>query len=152
MTRDFKFYEAEEFQLTEELTALAKTKSGRQRQIHYNPNWQYLKEKAKETLQSKDGKRIYGCRKTDVEPIFGHMKSVFGMRRTHLRGKKEVETEIGIMFMMMNLSKYGAKRKVKPLNYYSKKQKNREIHCKNEFLCFVIWNKSLVFLRHILIL
>lgn len=38
MTRDFKIYEAEEFQLTEELTALAKTKSGRQRQIHYNPN------------------------------------------------------------------------------------------------------------------
>ena len=28
------------------------TKTGRQRQIHYNPNWQYLKEKAKETLQS----------------------------------------------------------------------------------------------------
>lgn len=38
MTRDFKIYEAKEFQLTEELTALAKTKSGRQRQIHYNPN------------------------------------------------------------------------------------------------------------------
>lgn len=124
---------AEEFQLTEELTALAKTKSSRQRQIHYNPNWQYLKEKAKETLQSKDGKRIYGCRKTDVEPIFGHMKSVFGMRRTHLRGKKEVETEIGIMFMMMNLSKYGAKRKVKPLNYYSKKQKTEKFTAKMNF-------------------
>lgn len=124
---------AEEFQSTEELTALAKTKSGRQRQIHYNPNWQYLKEKAKETLQSKDGKRIYGCRKTDVEPIFGHMKSVFGMRRTHLRGKKEVETEIGIMFMMMNLSKYGAKRKVKPLNYYSKKQKTEKFTAKMNF-------------------
>lgn len=30
--------------------------------------------------------------------------------RTHLRDKKKVETDIGIMFMMMNLSKYGAKR------------------------------------------
>jgi hypothetical protein len=95
MVRNFKIYEADEFQLTEELTQLAKTKTGRQRQIHYNPNWQYLKEKAKETLQSEEGKRIYGCRKSDVEPIFGHMKSVFGMRRTHLRGKKKVETDVG---------------------------------------------------------
>ena len=152
MTRDFKIYEAEEFQLTEELTALAKTKSGRQRQIHYNPNWQYLKEKAKETLQSKDGKRIYGCRKTDVEPIFGHMKSVFGMRRTHLRGKKEVETEIGIMFMMMNLSKYGAKRKVKPLNYYSKKQKTKKFTAKINFSVLLSGIKAQFFPRHILIL
>lgn len=90
MVRNFKIYEADEFQLTEELTQLTKTKTGRQRQIRYNPNWQYLKEKAKETLQSEEGKRIYGCRKSDVEPIFGHMKSVFGMRRMHLRGKKKV--------------------------------------------------------------
>ena len=44
MVRNFKIYEADEFQLTEELTQLAKTKTGRQRQIRYNPNWQYLKE------------------------------------------------------------------------------------------------------------
>ncbi|GAA0039480.1 hypothetical protein LANSK_19620 [Lactobacillus amylovorus subsp. amylovorus] len=94
MVRNFKIYEADEFQLTEELTQLAKTKTGRQRQIHYNPNWQYLKEKAKETLQSEEGKRIYGCRKSDVEPIFGHMKSVFGMLRTHLRGKKKVRNHV----------------------------------------------------------
>lgn len=104
--RNFKIYEADKFQLTPELESLAKTKSGRQRQVHYNPNWQLLKSKAKEVLQSEKGKEIYGIRKTDVEPIFGHMKNVFGMRRTHLRGKKKVETDIGIMFMMMNLSKY----------------------------------------------
>ena len=101
------------------------TKTGRQRQIHYNPNWQYLKEKAKETLQSEEGKRIYGCRKSDVEPIFGHMKSVFGMRRTHLRGKKKVETDVGIMFMTMNLKKYGANKKVKPSNFHFKNKKHR---------------------------
>ncbi|WEV40816.1 IS1182 family transposase [Lactobacillus sp. ESL0681] len=107
---DLKIYEADEFQLTAELTELAKTKSGRQRQVQYNPNWQYLKEKAKQTLQSSEGKRIYGYRKTDVEPVFGHMKNVFGMRRTHLRGKKKVETDVGLMFMMMNLSKYWSRR------------------------------------------
>ena len=125
MVRNFKIYEANEFQLTEELTQLVKTKTGRQRQIRYNPNWQYLKEKAKETLQSEEGKRIYGCRKSDMEPIFGHMKSVFGMRRTHLRGQKKVETDVGIMFMTMNLKKYGAQKKVKPSNFHFKNKKHR---------------------------
>ncbi|WEV43135.1 IS1182 family transposase [Lactobacillus sp. ESL0684] len=107
---DLKIYEADEFQLTAELTELAKTKSGRQRQVQYNPNWQYLKAKAKQTLQSSEGKLIYSYRKTDVEPVFGHMKNVFGVRRTHLRGKKKVETDVGLMFMMMNLSKYWSRR------------------------------------------
>lgn len=80
--------------------------SGRQRQMHYNPDWQSLKTKAKEVLQSKEGKEIYGMRKNDVEPIFGHMKNVFGMRRAHLRGKEKVETDVGMMFLMMNLNKY----------------------------------------------
>jgi hypothetical protein len=44
--------------LTSELEQLAKTASGRQRQVRYNPNWQYLKEKAKEVLQSEEGKHI----------------------------------------------------------------------------------------------
>ena len=108
--RDFKVYEADEFQLTPELERLAKTKSGRQRQVRYNPNWQYLKEKAKEVLQSPEGRHIYSMRKYDVDPIFGHLKNVFGMRRTHLRGKKKVETDVGIAFMMMNLSKYWNRR------------------------------------------
>ncbi|KRK41749.1 hypothetical protein FC63_GL001204 [Lactobacillus amylovorus DSM 20531] len=29
-----------------------------------------------------------------MEPIFGHMKSVFGMLRTHLRGKKKVRNHV----------------------------------------------------------
>ena len=49
-------------------------------------------------------------RKYDVEPVFGHLKNVFGMRRTHLRGKKKVETDVGIALMMMNLSKYWHRR------------------------------------------
>ena len=86
--RDFKVYEADEAQLTPELEQLAKTKSGRQRQVRYNPNWQYLKEKAKAVLQSPEGRHSYSMRKYDVEPVFGHLKNVFGMRRTHLRGKR----------------------------------------------------------------
>ena len=64
-------------------------------QGRYNPNWQYLKEKVKAVLQSPEGSHIYRMRKYDMEPIFGHLKNVFGMRRTHLRGKKKIGTEDG---------------------------------------------------------
>ncbi|HEL2382434.1 TPA: hypothetical protein U0431_000862 [Streptococcus suis] len=30
----------------------------------------------------------------DVEPVFGRMNGVFGIRRVHVRGQKVVETEI----------------------------------------------------------
>ncbi|CDI64220.1 Transposase [Lactobacillus helveticus CIRM-BIA 101] len=49
---------------------MAKTASGWQRQIRYNPNWNQLKEKAKEVLQSPESRHIYSMRKYDVEPIF----------------------------------------------------------------------------------
>ncbi len=68
-----------------------------------------FKRKTKEVLQSDEGKPIYGMRKYDVEPAFGHLKNVFGMRRTHLRGKKKVETDVGIAFMM-NINKFWNRR------------------------------------------
>lgn len=61
-------------------------------------------------------------RKYDVEPIFGHLKNVFGMRRTHLRGKKKVETNVGIAFMM-NLRKYWNRRWSKDQFCLSEKKK-----------------------------
>ena len=124
--RDFKVYEADEVQLTPELEQLAKTKSGRQRQVRYNPNWQYLKEKAKAVLQSPEGRHNYSMRKYDVEPVFGHLKNVFGMRRTHLRGKKKVETDVGIAFMMMNLSKYWHRRWPKDHSFLFKNKKRQK--------------------------
>lgn len=51
------------------------------------------------------GSAIYSHRKYDVEPMFGRMKSIFGVRRTHLRGKQPVENELGILLMTMNLTK-----------------------------------------------
>ena len=92
-------------------------------------NWQYLKEKTKEVLQSPEGRHIYSMRKYDVEPIFGHLKNVFGMRRTHLRGKKKVETDIGIAFMMMNLCKYWNRRWSKD-QFSLFKNKNRRLPSK----------------------
>ncbi|RMI58045.1 IS5/IS1182 family transposase, partial [Streptococcus iniae] len=103
--RDFKIYEAEKIQSTEELEKLSKTESGRQKQIHYNPTWNYFKELIKEELHSEDGSRIYAKRKIDVEPVFGRLKSVFGVRRVHVRGNQAVQTEVGFLFMSMNLTK-----------------------------------------------
>ncbi|WP_093649778.1 IS1182 family transposase [Streptococcus varani] len=103
--RDFKIYEADTIQGTEELEKLSKTESGRQKQIHYNPTWNYFKELIKEELHSEEGSRIYAKRKTDVEPVFGRLKSVFGVRRVHVRGNQAVQTEIGFLFMSMNLTK-----------------------------------------------
>ncbi|HFH9917350.1 TPA: transposase, partial [Streptococcus suis] len=58
---------------------------------------------------SKEGARIYAKRKVDVEPVFGRMKGVFGVRRVHVRGQKVVETEIGFLLMSMNLTKLAKK-------------------------------------------
>ncbi|WP_161979853.1 IS1182 family transposase, partial [Streptococcus sp. S784/96/1] len=103
--RDFKIYEADNIQDTEELEKLAKTETGRQKQIHYNPTWNYFKELIKEELHSEEGSRIYAKRKIDVEPVFGRLKSVFGVRRVHVRGNQAVQTEVGFLFMSMNLTK-----------------------------------------------
>ena len=111
--RDFKIYEADPIQETDELEEASKTPKGYQRRITYNPTWENVKAHAKEYLESEDGKRIYSYRKIDVEPIFGHLKNVFGMRRVHLRGRKKVETDVGLAFMMMNLVKYWSRELLK---------------------------------------
>lgn len=105
--RDLKIYQADKIQLSSELDELAKTSSGRQRQIQVNQTWNYYKEKIKENLSSDEGQAVYRRRKYDVEPVFGRMKRNFGVRRTHLRGQKPVENDIGLVLMSMNLVKLG---------------------------------------------
>ncbi|WOX37550.1 transposase (plasmid) [Ligilactobacillus salivarius] len=50
---------------------------------------------------------MYRRRKYDVEPVFGRMKRDFCVRRTHLRGQKSVENDIGLVLISMNLVKLG---------------------------------------------
>lgn len=103
--RDFKVYVADKDQLDERLNELAKTPKGRQRQTSVNQTWGFFKQQTEETLASDEGKTLYGKRKTDIETVFGRLKSVFGMRRAHVRGKQAVSTDIGFMLMSMNLTK-----------------------------------------------
>lgn len=103
--RKFKIYEADKTQETAILDKLAKTPKERQRQVAYNPNWDYFKNCVKDLLSTDMGSEIYSRRKCDVEPVFGRMKSVFGVRRTHLRGQQAVENELGLLLLTMNLTK-----------------------------------------------
>ena len=105
--RDFKIYRADKHQPSAQLDKLAKTPGGRQRYMKVNPTWNYYKAKVKATLSSDEGKAIYRRRKFDVEPVFGHMKRDFGIRRTHLRGQRAVENDIGLALMTLNITKLG---------------------------------------------
>ena len=105
--RDFKIYRADKHQLSVKLDELAKTPGGRQRYMKVNPTWNYYKAKVKDALSSDEGKAIYRRRKFDVEPVFGHMKRDFGIRRTHLRGQRAVENDMGLALMALNLTKFG---------------------------------------------
>ena len=105
--RDFKIYRADKHQLTARLDSLAKTPSGRQRYMQVNPTWNYYKAQVKATLSSDEGQALYRRRKFDVEPVFGRMKRDFGVRRTHLRGQRSVENDLGLVLMAMNLTKLG---------------------------------------------
>lgn len=53
--RDLKVYQADQHQLTPELDQLAKTPSGRQRQININPTWEYFKSQVQSDLSSDEG-------------------------------------------------------------------------------------------------
>ena len=121
--RDIKIYQADKVQVSPELDELARTPKGHQRQIQVNQTWNYYKERIKENLSSGEGHDIYRRRKYDVEPVFGHMKRDFGVRRTHLRGQKAVENDIGLVLMTMNLEKLG--KMVTQLSFVN--LKNRKI-------------------------
>lgn len=142
--RQFKVYKADTEQLDERLNLLAKTPKGRQRQTMVNNTWEYFKHKAKENLESDPGKDIYAQRKIDVETVFGRLKGVFGMRRTHVRGKQAVHNDIGIMLMSMNLTKLAieARRKTKVFKSNSTKNKNR-----NETIKILICSLRFFYLR-----
>jgi predicted transcriptional regulator len=52
-----------------------------------NPTWDRFKNYVKKLLPSDRRLEIYLHRKYGVEPMLGRMKSIFGVRRTHLQEK-----------------------------------------------------------------
>ena len=66
-------------------------------------------------LDSELGKVIYSKRKHIVEPVFGHIKSVFGFTGFSLRGLAKVNAEFKLVAIAHNLkkiSKYGYQKRI----------------------------------------
>ncbi|WP_419580070.1 transposase, partial [Streptococcus suis] len=91
------------------------------------------------------GARIYAKRKVDVEPVFGRMKGVFGVRRVHVRGQKVVETEIGFLLMSMNLTKLAKKLVQESRNRKKNTDSSAGFHLKQLNLSVYFFSYWLVF-------
>ncbi len=56
-------------------------------------------------LRTKDGRTIYGQRKSTIEPTFGIIKSIMGFRQFSLRGYEKVKAEWRIVAIAYNLKR-----------------------------------------------
>jgi transposase len=66
----------------------------------------YLKQKAREKLESDIGIRYRKKRAVEVEPIFGNIKQNKKFKRFLLRGMEKVKTEFGLVAIAHNLMKF----------------------------------------------
>jgi transposase len=64
-----------------------------------------VKEKMQHKLRSAAGKALYAARKHIVEPVFGQIKGVRGIRRFLLRGLEKVSAEWNLICLTHNLLK-----------------------------------------------
>lgn len=103
--RDFKVYECENCEACPVRSQCTKAKSNRNRQILVNNSWRYFKAECKRKLLGEKTGSIYGKRKIDVEPVFGHLKAQLSFHRFHLRGKQGAKIDVGLALMALNLKK-----------------------------------------------
>lgn len=75
------------------------------RNISFDHELEKLKNGMRVKLNSDHGKKKYLERMSDVEPVFGHIKTSLGFRRFLVRGKRMVLTELGLVCAAHNLVK-----------------------------------------------
>ena len=100
--RDFKVYQAEKYDENHRIIPQALTPRGNTKYIMVNPQWEYFKSKARESLSNSD---TYSRRKYDVETVFGNLKAYLGFKRFTVRGLKKAKRQIGIALMALNMKK-----------------------------------------------
>ena len=100
--RDFKMYQAEKYDENHQVIPQALTPHGNTKYIMVNPQWEYFKSKARESLSNSN---TYSRRKYDVETVFGNLKAYLGFKRFTVRGLKKVKRQIGIALMALNMKK-----------------------------------------------
>jgi len=69
------------------------------------PREMTAKERMRRKLATKQGARVHSRRKAIVEPVFGQMKEVRGLRRFLLRGLEKVRGEFSLFALTHNLLK-----------------------------------------------
>ena len=119
--RDFKLYQAEKYDENHQVIPQALTPRGNIESIMVNPQWEYFKAKARESLSNSN---TYSRRKYDVESVFGNLKAYLGFKRFTVRGLKKAKRQIGIALMALNMKKMAGR----PSSYsYNFKKKGRTI-------------------------
>nr|WP_252180872.1 transposase [Pediococcus stilesii] len=63
----------------------------------------------RESLSDETNASIYARRKIKNEPVFGRMKTCFGIGRFMVRGLRNVKIETGLIMMDMNMTKMAIK-------------------------------------------
>lgn len=86
--RDFKLYQAEKYDENHQVIPQALTPRGNTKYIMVNPQWEYFKAKARESLSNSN---TYSRRKYDVESVFGNLKAYLGFKRFTVRGLKKAK-------------------------------------------------------------
>ena len=81
------------------------TKGKGNRQLHFNPTFDYFKDQARTNLNSEAGRELRRRRGFEVETPFGDMKFNRKILRFSLRGDKKVEHEFGLHCIGYNLRK-----------------------------------------------
>lgn len=131
-TRDFKIYECEDCSGCPFKEKCTKAKGNRQ--VHYNPVYEELKAKAKQSLWSDEGAQIYAKRKTEVESVFGHIKGNRSFRRFSLRGLVKVTIEFGLVAIAHNFLKQAEKNR----SFEEENRKNNKSHEENKFSLWLL--------------
>lgn len=130
-TREFKEYEAEEYDENHEVISAALTPKKNIRRIKVNESWEYFKAKERTQLSKPENKAIYGRRKIDVEPIFGKTKAYLHFHRYSVRGLEKVKKETGILVLALNILKLVSTREkwIKNQEHRNKARNQNSVSC-----------------------
>lgn len=80
-------------------TQCTKAKTGKNRRLHINLNWEYLKVQANQWLEGPVTAHYYARRKIDVETVFGNIKQNMHFRRFHVRGSEKFLSKWDLSFL-----------------------------------------------------
>ena len=117
--RDFKLYQAEKYDENHQVIPQALTPRGNIKSIMVNPQWEYFKAKARESLSNSN---TYSRRKYDVESVFGNLKAYLDFKRFTVRGLKKAKRQIGIALMALNMKKMAGRPSSYSNNFVKKEE------------------------------